>query len=85
MKKTDSAMFHVMGFVAKSGGLEKVEATVPALRGVIERGQETQYLARLAKQPGGARQLLVCAMTGCILASALTRGAIASSKKEHGS
>lgn len=71
---------HILGFVKKSGGIDKVEAAMKAMQSVEDH---QKFLQRLAKNRDGARQLVAAAMLGTAVAVATYRGEQAKRAKDN--
>ena len=63
---------HIRRFVEKSGGIEKIELAVEALKG-IEDHQD--YLLRISRSRAGARQLIAAALMGFTVSALVERKA----------
>lgn len=73
MTDADRIVSLITGFVAKSGGIEKVEQAITAMKGVQERGDFTGFVQRLGKRPDGAQQFFAAALMGFTLAAMVSR------------
>ena len=58
----------IMGFVEKSGGLEKIIKARNAFRSVPDKDR-AEFIRRCAKTDEGARQLMAAALLGFAIAS----------------
>ncbi len=63
----------IAGFVDKSGGIDKVQQAIEAMKCVKERGEITAFVQRLGQRPEGAKQFFAAALLGFTLA-ALVKG-----------
>lgn len=62
----------IRGFVEKSGGLEKCEDLLKAMRGVPDE-RRAAFVRGSAKTDAGARQLMALALLGLITAIEVTK------------
>jgi len=60
---------HIRGFVRKSGGRKKVIEARDAIQRVARTSKCRSFLARIARNEAGAKQLCAAALLGLSLAS----------------
>lgn len=62
----------IVGFVEKSGGIEKIEQAADKIRAIPD-AERADYVRRVAAHDSGARQLLAAALLGFRLAAQVYR------------
>lgn len=73
MMDIDEVVRLVVGFVVKSGGIEKIAELRQALMLMSDDSERQKFVSKIASSPLGSRQLLASSILGLTLAEMIWR------------